>query len=146
MQGTRFSVVAISNRIQAWYRECVEANGLSSRLASIRSLTDPLNNIGTVQDDFSEALLHLAHKVVDEDGADVVILAGASLAGLFRTIGDRIPVPVVDGISAGVKQCEALITLNGGAHRKGSFSPPPQKANSGLSPEITRALKARSTI
>lgn len=146
LQGSRFSIVAISNRIQAWYRECVEANGLASRLASIRSLTDPLNNIGTVQEDFSDALLQLSHKVVDEDGADVVILAGAPLAGLSRTIGDRIPVPVVDGISAGVKQCEALVALDCGAHRKGSFSPPPQKANSGLSPEITRALKTGSTI
>lgn len=143
LQGTRFSIVAISNRIQAWYRECVESNGLVSRLASIRSLKDPLNDIGTVQEDFSDPLLRLANKVVDEDAADVVILAGAPLAGLARTLGNRIPVPVVDGISAGVKQCEALVALNTGTHRKGNLSRPPQKNNLGLSPEVQRALNTR---
>ncbi len=39
--GQRFSIIAISHRIQAWYRECVAANGLSSRLASVRSLQEP---------------------------------------------------------------------------------------------------------
>ena len=36
--GHRFSIIAISQRIQAWYREVVEANGLVGRLASIRAL------------------------------------------------------------------------------------------------------------
>ena len=44
--GHRFSIIAISQRIQAWYRETVEANGLIGRLASIRALDRPLANIG----------------------------------------------------------------------------------------------------
>lgn len=139
LQGTRFSIVAISHRITAWYRECVERNGLGGRLASIRSLTDPLTGIGSVQEDFTPHLLKLSHQVVQDDGADVVILAGAPLAGLARGIGDRIPVPVVDGISAGVRQAEVLVSL-GGTHRAGSFAPPPPKPNAGLSEAITRTL------
>jgi len=42
--GKRFSIVAISRRITAWYRECVQANGLLDRLASIRSLDGPLQD------------------------------------------------------------------------------------------------------
>ena len=139
LQGTRFSIVAISHRITAWYRECVERNGLGGRLASIRSLTDPLTGIGSVQEDFTPHLLKLSHQVVQDDGADVVILAGAPLAGLARGIGDRIPVPVVDGISAGVRQAEVLVSL-GGTHRAGSFAPPPPKPNAGLSEAITGTL------
>ncbi|HSU45476.1 MAG TPA: aspartate/glutamate racemase family protein [Arthrobacter sp.] len=140
LQGSRFSIVAISKRIQAWYRECVERNGMAASLASIRSLQDSLGSIGTVQDQFRDKLLQLAHEVVDQDGADVVILAGAPLAGLARGIGAEIPVPVVDGISAGVKQCELLVSLSGGIHRKGSYARPPQKNNAGLSIDITRTL------
>jgi len=140
LQGSRFSIVAISQRIQAWYRECVERNGMAASLASIRSLQDSLGSIGTVQDQFRDKLLQLAHEVVDQDGADVVILAGAPLAGLARGIGAEIPVPVVDGISAGVKQCELLVSLSGGIHRKGSYARPPQKNNAGLSIDITRTL------
>lgn len=146
LQGTRFSIVAISNRITAWYRECVQRNGLGSRLASIRSLKDSLPSIGSVQDDFEGQLLALARQVVTEDGADVVILAGAPLAGLARKIGDQIPVPVVDGISSGVKQCELLVALDGGIHREGSFAHPPRKPNVGLSPAITQALAGSRTV
>ena len=47
--GGRFSIVAISQRIRAWYRETVEHNGLIGRLASIRGLDEPLADIGSVQ-------------------------------------------------------------------------------------------------
>jgi Asp/Glu/hydantoin racemase len=138
--GRRFSIVAISRRITAWYRDCVEQNGFGSRLASIRSLGEALPDIGSVQHDFRPHLLRLANEVVEQDGADVVILAGAPLAGLARDIGGSIPVPVVDGISAGVGQAELLVRLQPGSHRLGSFAPPPVKPNTGLSPELTELL------
>ncbi len=82
--GQRFSIIAISQRIQAWYREVVHANGLATRLASIRALDQPLADIGAVQQDHTARLQHLCERAVDEDGADVIILAGAPLAGLPR--------------------------------------------------------------
>jgi hypothetical protein len=84
--GQRFSIVAISSRIRAWYRETVEHNGLVGRLASIRGLDEPLADIGTVQADQGERLVALAERCVKEDGADVIVLAGAPLAGLARTL------------------------------------------------------------
>src|SRR5207247_8258555 len=71
--GKRFSIVAISRRITAWYRECVQANGLIDRLASIRCLDRPLQDIGRVQDDHTERLQALCLSAVEHDGADVVI-------------------------------------------------------------------------
>ncbi|MGE9364402.1 aspartate/glutamate racemase family protein [Isoptericola nanjingensis] len=139
--GARFSIIAISERITAWYRDCVERHGLAGRLASIRSLRDPLRGIGTVQEDFGPELVRLANDVVSRDGADVVILAGAPLAGLARAVADRIPVPVVDGVSAGVAQAEALVRLAPGAARAGSAAPPPPKDTAGLSPTLRAALR-----
>ena len=40
--GQRFSIIAISQRIQAWYRDVVQANGLSARLRSIRMVVASL--------------------------------------------------------------------------------------------------------
>ena len=37
--GTRFSIVAISQRIAAWYRRCAQLNEVKGNLASIRTLT-----------------------------------------------------------------------------------------------------------
>ena len=142
MLGQRYSIVAISRRITAWYRETVEANGLGQRLASIRHLDQPLADIGRVQEDHAERLVSLCERAVKEDGADVIVLAGAPLAGLARTVRDRIPVPVVDGVSSAVRHAETLVALNPRPASAGSFAPPPVKPNRGLPPGI-EALLAR---
>jgi Asp/Glu/hydantoin racemase len=142
--GNRFSIVGISRRITAWYRESVERNGLVGRLASVRSLDQPLRDIGRVQDDHAARLKALCNAVVDEDGADVVILGGAPLAGLARSIEGEIPVPVVDGVSSAVRHAETLVRLNPGAARAGSFAPPPAKPSGGLSGAM-QALLGRAS-
>lgn len=142
LQGQRFSIIAISDRITAWYRDCVEHFGLGGRLASIRSINQSLNSIGSVQADFKETLLTLSRQAVAEDGADVVILAGAPLAGLARELEGQIPVPVVDGISAGIRMTEAVVALQSGFHRQGAFAPPPVKRRVGLSETLDAALAA----
>jgi allantoin racemase len=139
--GHRFSIVAISRRITAWYRESVEHNGLAGRLASIRSLDQPLRDIGSVQSDHAARLRELCTAMVDEDGADVIILGGAPLAGLARTIAGDIPVPVVDGVSSAVRHAETLVALSPGTARAGSFAPPPEKPNAGLSPAMQALLR-----
>lgn len=145
LQGHRFSIIAISDRIRPWYRDCVERFGLGGRLASIRSINETLNGIGSVQQDFKETLLALSRQAVAEDGADVVILAGAPLAGLARELRGQIPVPVVDGISAGIRMAEAVVELQSGLHRAGAFAPPPVKARKGLSDHLDAALTAAQT-
>lgn len=142
LTGQRFSIIAISDRITAWYRECVENFGLGGRLASIRSIKEALRGIGSVQEDFRPTLVDLARLAVAEDGADVVILAGAPLAGLARDVAEEIPVPVIDGIASGIRLTEALVGLAPGTHRAGSFAAPPAKRRAGLSPALDAALDA----
>jgi allantoin racemase len=139
--GQRFSIVAISQRIRAWYRETVQANGLEARLASIRGLDEPLADIGNVQGDQGERLVALAQRCVDDDGADVIVLAGAPLAGLARNLRGRLPVPVVDGVSSAVRHAESLVALASGRATSGSFAPPPEKPNRGLPPSIEALLR-----
>ena len=142
LQGHRFSIIAISDRIRPWYLDCVERFGLSGRLASIRSINEALSAIGSVQQDFKETLLALSRQAVAEDGTDVVILAGAPLAGLARELRGQIPVPVVDGISAGIRMAEAVVGMQSGPHRAGAFSAPPVKGRKGLSENLDAALTA----
>ena len=142
--GHRFSIVAISQRIQAWYREMVESHGLIGRLASIRALDRPLASIGGVQDEHADALLALCERAVREDGAEVIVLAGAPLAGLARALRGRLPVPVVDGVSSAVRHAATLIALAPGRATAGSFAPPPAKPHHGLPEAIARLLDARA--
>jgi Asp/Glu/hydantoin racemase len=139
--GSRFSIVAISRRIVGWYRETVAACGLSDRLAGFRFLDAPLRDAAGVQADHAAALEALCRQAVDEDGADVVIVAGAPLAGLARTIRDRVPVPLVDGVSSAVRHAQTLAALGPAHARAGSFAPPPAKPNRGLPEAIERLLR-----
>lgn len=140
MLGGKISIVAISRRIRTWYEETVALYGMSSRLASIRSLENSLNNIATVQEDHGEQLIALCKQAVEEDGADVIIIAGAPLAGLSRTVADQIPVPLVDGVSCAVQQAEALYNINARSPKAGSYAVPPMKPVSGLSPDLMNLL------
>ena len=138
--GHRISIIAISQRIQAWYREVVEGYGFGSRLASIRALDRPISAIGGVQQEHAQALKALAERAVDEDGAEVIVLAGAPLAGLARSLAGQLPVPVVDGVSSAVRHAETLVALKPGRAQAGSFAPPPAKPHKGLPPAIARLL------
>ena len=129
LQGQRFSIIAISDRITAWYRDCVEHFGLGGRLASIRSINESLNCIGSVQADFKDTLLALSRQAVAEDGADVVILAGAPLAGLARDLRGADP-----GSRGGrhlrrhPDDRSRRRPCSPASHRAGAFAPPPVKA------------------
>lgn len=138
--GDRFSIVAISQRIRAWYRETVRLCGFEQRLASIRGLDERSDRVESIQSDQRERLVELSHRCVDEDGADVIILAGAPLAGLARSVHGRIPVPSVDGVSSAVRHAESLVALQPGTATRGSFAAPPTKPNRGLSPALVRLL------
>lgn len=140
MLGGRFSIIAISHRIKAWYRETVQMHGLIDRLASIRCLNQSVRDIGLVQEDHGSRLRELCKLAVDEDGADVIILAGAPLAGLAREIRADISVPLVDGVSSAVRHAETLIGLAAGRAREGSYAAPPLKPNRGLPDSLVRLL------
>ena len=93
--GHRFSIIAISQRIQAWYREVVEANGLIGRLASIRALDRPLAAIGNVQGEHADALRALYRdspffRVVLSNMEQVLAKADLDLARRYASlVADR---------------------------------------------------------
>lgn len=140
MLGRRFSIVSFSPTLGPWYRECVEANGLGGRLAGLRFVDDPFASVIGVQEEKEDLLVDLATRTVTEDEADVVIFAGAPLAGLAERVKARIPVPVIDGVAAAVRQAELLASLNTRKATAGTFRRPDPKPSIGLPPSLTRLL------
>lgn len=142
--GRNFSIVSFSSNLEAWYRECVEWNKMEHRLASIRMLDAPFTDIGSVQSELEDMLVDLAEKAVLEDNAEVIITAGAPLAGLATKVRSRISVPVVEGVAAAIKVAEAMCVLDPRKPESGSFRRPVAKTSSGLSPVLTRLLGDRN--
>ena len=82
----------------------------------------------------------MLRRAASETEADVVILAGAPLAGLATKVADRIPVPVVDQVAVAVKQAEALVALKPCKAKAGTFRRPDAKASSGLAPALAARI------
>ncbi|MEO1092552.1 MAG: aspartate/glutamate racemase family protein [Pseudomonadota bacterium] len=144
MLGARFAIVTFSAALGPWYRECVAYHGLLDRLAAIRMLDEPFRAIGDVQHEKADRLVELACRAVEEDEADVVILAGAPLAGLAEVVKDRIPVPLIDGAAAAARQAETLAALGVRKATAGSFRRPGGKPTAGLDPALARLIEARN--
>lgn len=142
MLGRRFSIVTFATAMRPWYRECVDYNGLSGRLASIRCVSGGFRDIAAVQHEKEAALVEACQMAVEQDEADVVILGGAPLAGLAGRVAERVPVPLVDGVAAAVRQAEVLVGLRPRKAIAGTFRTPDAKIITGA-PDALEALFSR---
>ena len=79
--GNRFSIVTGGERWKSMLEEFVASHGLSSRLASIRTVAPTGADIARNPKAAMALLAKGCTACVREDGADVVILGGAGLAG-----------------------------------------------------------------
>jgi allantoin racemase len=143
MVGQRFSIVTFARALAPWYQECVTMHGLGTRCAGIRTLDDGFRSIADVQAEKEDMLVTLANRAVEQDGADVVILSGAPLAGLAAKVSHRIPVPVIDPIAAAVRQAETLAILKLRKAVAGTFRRPDAKATIGLAEPLAAVIEHR---
>lgn len=141
--GRKFAIVSFAKALEPWFAEIVEWHGLSGRCAAIRTLDESFQSIDDVQTEKEQVLIDLAVGTVKNDGADVVILAGAPLAGLANKIRDRVPVPLVDGIQAAVTMAEGLVRLNPRKATAGTYRRPAAKDSKGLSAALADVIGHR---
>ena len=123
--------------------EFVAQLGLADRLASVRCLPQTGGDIARDPDGSLAALAAESRAAVEADGADVVILGGAGLAGLAVPIADRVPVPVLCSFETALRAVLALAS-QGPGQRERTPAPAPPTASIGLSPHLAKALQARS--
>src|SRR3978361_81008 len=67
MLGRRFSIVTFATALGPWYRECVDYNGLTGRLASIRCVAGGVRDINSGQEEKADALVG-AGRLAGEQG------------------------------------------------------------------------------
>jgi len=120
-------------------RDIVEGYGLRSRLAGIRGLGTDAQGVLANPVAVEAALTDAASELVEEDAAEAVILVGAVMAGVPERIQDRVPVPVLEGMSCAVPLAEALVRIGIAQPRAGGFARPAGRIVTGLG----EALAAR---
>jgi allantoin racemase len=137
----RFGLVTLRARGTQPYREVVESYGLGGRLAGLVELDAAPEDLLRDPAALDVAILEAVGRLVENDGAEAVVLAGAVMAGVPGRLAARAAVPLVDGIAAGVLMAETLARLGPAKSRTGSLQRLPPRQTDGLGPALTRLLE-----
>lgn len=136
MLGYNFSVVTTNEEWEPLLWDAVRHYGLSERCASVRSTRMPVLALEAASPEkISELILKTAQQAIDEDDAEVICLGCAGMAGMDKTLQDKLGLPVLDGVICALKLLEGLIAYGAVTSKKRAYARPGQKPIIGL-PEI----------
>jgi allantoin racemase len=116
--GHKFSILSLKRKKIPQKEDLVRKYGLENRCASIR--ITGLEVIAT-DEEKREKLIQEGIKAVKEDGAEVLILGCAGMAGLDKEIGKVVGVPVIDGVVSAIMIIESLIRYRVSTSKVGKY-------------------------
>lgn len=141
MLAHRFSVVTVVPRIVPMLEDLVRRYGLETRCASVRSSGLAVLEIEADLEAAGEAVLAAAREAIAQDGAEAIALGCAGMGPLDSRLRARLPgVPVIDGVAAAVKLCEALHGYGLRTSKVGAFQRPGPKEFVGAAPFLQEAV------
>lgn len=129
MLGPKFSIIGPGGPPFAkLLNSSIREMGLTSRLASIRTIGLMVLDIEEDRKMTVDRLVEEGKRAIDEDGADVLVLGctGLSDAAEEYKLQERVGIPVVDPLLAALKIAESLVSLNL-SHSKSAYPQPPKK-------------------
>lgn len=96
MLGHRFSVLSTAAHSIPNKEALIERYGLRGQMASVRA--PEVEGLEGMESDLEERFFRTGRAAIDEDGAEVIVLGCAGLAGLDKRLEKRLGVPVLDGV------------------------------------------------
>ncbi|KIL44603.1 aspartate/glutamate racemase family protein [Jeotgalibacillus soli] len=132
MLAARFSVVTVLPRIKTMLEELVDSYGMSRRVVNIR--TTPLSVLDFEKDPERgmKMLEEEGEKAVSEDNAEAILLGCAGMADFADKLEEKLGVPVIDGVVAGVKFAESIVDLGKKTSKLKTYKYPEKKEYTGL--------------
>ena len=122
--GARFSIVTTSFRWQPLLLEGIKLLGVEARCASVRSSGLAVLDLDRLpQDEVRARLAAEARLAVENDGAEVILLGCAGMAGLQESVASAAGVPVVDAVWAGVIEVGALARAGAKTSKRNLYRP-----------------------
>jgi Asp/Glu/hydantoin racemase len=104
-----FSIVTGGCAWGPMLREYAQSLGLGSQLASVRVLPTNGAEIAAKPVEAADNIYQAARSAVEEDGAELILLAGAGMVGQVGPLQRRLGVPVMDGLAPAMRDIEAAI-------------------------------------
>jgi len=123
--GRRYGVVTTLERSCGQIEDSLEAAGVGRNCAAVVGTGLGVLELGELGDSrrTEEAFIAAAERA-REAGAEVLVLGCAGMTGLQRAVGEKLGLPVVDGVGAAVKLAESLVALGLTTSRAGGYAKP----------------------
>jgi Asp/Glu/hydantoin racemase len=134
-EGRRFGIVTGGALWKPMLEEFVATLGLSSQLATVRAVAPTGDLIASDPDAALALLAEACSACAADDGAEVVILGGAALAGLARRIQPDVAVPLLCSVEVGAKAA-----ISAAAEKSRGDRSAPRISSVGLSPALTKLI------
>lgn len=125
--GYRYSIVTTLARSIPSIEENLRNAGLIDRCASVRATDLGVLELEEDERKTRDLLVAEARRAIDEDGAEVICLGCAGMAGLDKQLEDALGIPVIDGVVAAVKLAEILHDYGLKTSKIGAFAMPRPK-------------------
>ncbi|MFI6578901.1 aspartate/glutamate racemase family protein [Nocardiopsis sp. NPDC050513] len=138
--GRRYSVVTSLDRTVPLIQDRLTLARLDGRCASVRASGLGVLDVERDRAAAVEAIAGQARAAVEEDGAEVICLGCAGMAGLDTAVRAATGAPVVDGVTAAVPLAESLVGLGLTTSRTRAYATPRPKAVTGWPPHRSAAL------
>jgi allantoin racemase len=132
--GSRVGVITFGAVSSTLYREVFRRTGLESRFAAVRTIEVAGGGDYLTPAAQDERIVECARHMARENGADVVAICGAAMAGTAARLGSAAGVPLLDGTACAVRRAEALMREG---YRAGPRPPGPRTVAAGVSPALT---------
>jgi len=134
MLGHKFSVVTTNQEWEPLLWDAVRHYGLGERCASVRSTGMPVLALESASpEEVDHFILTSARQALDQDGAEVICLGCAGMAGLDKKLQQELQVPVVDGIVCALKMLEGLVEYGVLTSKRRAYAQPKRKGLVSLS-------------
>lgn len=104
--GYKFSIVTVLETARPIFEELVKRVGLEDKCASIRTTALSVADLEKDPSVTLKVLTEAASLAIRQDGAEVICLGCAGMAGLDKSMELSLGVPVLDGVVCAVKIAE----------------------------------------
>jgi allantoin racemase len=126
-----FSVVTTLGRTRGMVWHLAHRYGMERFCRNVRATELAVLELEVPGSAARATILDQCRRALDEDGSEAIVLGCAGMADLCAQLQDALGVPVVDGVTAALKWCEALVGLNLRTSKHGEYARPLAKRYAG---------------
>lgn len=129
--ATGFSVVTTLGRTRVIAEHLVRNYGMEHHCRRVRAIDLPVLELENPHSNARRMITEECRRALEEDGSGAIVLGCAGMADLTAALTHELGVPVIDGVTAGIKLVEALVGLGLKTSKRGDLAYPISKPVTG---------------